>query len=129
MTQNLFIFKLKDMKKLFLFLILISPLMIKAQTTEVENKEKCEEGTARAKADFERGIRKIYHFGLAGSGQWGELMRQNGITVVEKGSLIEKEYECYTAYMKQKIEQEKGFGFFAKIDMQLKNPRQLRGIF
>jgi hypothetical protein len=130
MFDLIFLIKTLDkMKKLFLFLILLSPIMMTAQTTEAENKEKCEEGTERAKTDFNKGIRKIYHFGLIGAGQWGELMRQNGITVVEKGCYVEKEFECYNAYMKMKIEQEKGIGFFTKIDMQLKSPRQLRGIF
>jgi hypothetical protein len=120
------------MKKLILLALLAMPVLMQAQTLPTEGPDKteeCEAGTAKAKKDFDNGIRKIYHFGLVGAGQWGELMRQNGITVVEKGCYVEKQFECYNAYMKQKIEQEKGIGFFTKIDMQLKNPRQLKGIF
>lgn len=91
------------------------PTEVKVETTKTE----CSEARLEAAADFKKGIRKIYLFGLVDDYKYRKLLSDKyNIEARSMGCLVLPEYKCYSDCMEELITQERGFGFFEKIRIE-----------
>ncbi len=100
------------MKKYIFILALCAPILSFGQNIKFH--VPCS-NSEQAERDFKKGIRKQYIFGIAPDYTYCALLRKEGIEPVIQGCVVTAELECYNTVMQQKIEQEKGFGYFSKL--------------
>ena len=82
-------------------------------------KTECSQARLDAAADFKKGIRKIYLFGLVDDYKYRKLLNDKyNIEVHSMGCLVLPEYKCYSDCMEELITQERGFGFFEKVRIE-----------
>lgn len=88
---------------------------VKVETTKTE----CSQARLDAAADFKKGIRKIYLFGLVDDYKYRKLLSDKyNIEARSMGCLVLPEYKCYSDCMEELITQERGFGFFEKVRIE-----------
>lgn len=100
------------MKKLIFILALCAPFLSFGQNIKLH--PPCSD-SKQAEQDFRKGIRRQYIFGIAPDYTYCALLRKAGIEPVVQGCIVTADLECYNTVMRQKIEEEKGFGFFNKL--------------
>ena len=106
---------------LLLSFMLLSSVALFSQDVvkDMPKSEACESGKQQAEADFKRGIRKIYVFGLVIDVKYCRVLREKyNIEAQSKGCLILPELKCYSDCMESLITQERGFGFFEKVRLE-----------
>lgn len=103
--------KSHTLKKLLLLLIVLGFCRHTfAQTDE------CQIGTDSAKADYSKGIMRVYIFGLTNSFTYGKLLKtEYGIDAVYPGCIVERKWDCYTNWMDEKIKAKFSDDIFEKV--------------
>ena len=92
---------------------------IPTQVDKEAPKTECSQARLDAAADFKKGIRKIYLFGLVDDYKYRKLLSDKyNIEVRSMGCLVLPEYKCYSDCMEELITQERGFGFFEKVRVE-----------
>lgn len=82
-------------------------------------KTECTEARDHAAADFKKGIRKIYTFGLVDDVKYRRILSEKyNIDARYMGCLVLPEMMCYSNCMEELIAQERGFGFFEKVRLE-----------
>ncbi len=79
----------------------------------------CSQARLEAAADFKKGVRKIYLFGLVDDYKYRKLLNDKyNIEARSMGCLVLPEYKCYSDCMEELITEERGFGFFEKVRIE-----------
>jgi hypothetical protein len=82
-------------------------------------KTECTEARDHAIADFKKGIRKIYTFGLVDDVKYRRILSEKyNIDARYMGCLVLPDKMCYSHRMEELIAQERGFGFFEKVRLE-----------
>lgn len=107
-------------------LVCFSLLSVVAQNESPKNptdndnhKTECLKTREQAAADFKKGIRKVYLFGLVDDYKYRQVLTdKHGIDARYMGCLVTDELRCYSDFMEEMIAQERGFGFFEKVRVE-----------
>jgi hypothetical protein len=103
--------------KHLLICLFLGAVSLKAQ--EVKNPE-CESAREKAAVDFKNGIRKIYVFGLLPDIKYMRILKDKyDINAVSGGCAVSAELKCYSDGMEELITQERGFGFFQRVRLEV----------
>lgn len=91
--------------KLAIFILLMFPFC----NTTFGQIDGCSMGTASAKADYSKGILRIYVFGLTDSFTFGRILKEDyGIEVLYQGCMVDERLGCYSTFMIEKLKQRFG---------------------
>jgi hypothetical protein len=111
-------------KGFFIFFLLSTAALWGQDVKNMENNTRqnpeCESAREKATADFKKGIRKIYVFGLLPDMKYMHILREKyDINAVSGGCAVTAELKCYSDCMEELITQEKGFGFFQRVKLEV----------
>ncbi|WP_298902700.1 hypothetical protein [uncultured Psychroserpens sp.] len=109
------------MKQLLALSFIFLSLVVNAQQVRIiESEITCESGEDMATKDFDKGIYKVYSFGLLGKIEdygFGEyykdyVFKKYGVLFIHQGCVIVKDEECYTIKMEELLYQKYGKNMF-----------------
>ena len=79
--------------------------------------DQCQIGTDSAKADYKKGILRVYLFGRVSSSTTGKiLMDEYGVEAIDRGCIADQKSICYSEFMKEKIKDKFGRDIFEKVE-------------
>jgi hypothetical protein len=121
-------------KGLFILLLLSTATVWGQDVKNMENSTgqnpECESAREKATADFKKGIRKIYVFGLLPDFKYMRILDEKyDIKAVSGGCAVTSELKCYSDCMEELITQEKGFGFFQRVKLEVSSSKPQNGMF
>jgi hypothetical protein len=112
------------MKIYLIFAFLLSTILSLAAQTE--KPDKCSEMREKVTADFKRGVRKIYVFGLVSNDRFRAVLKNKyDIDAVYMGCLVTADLKCYSDAMEDMIAQERGFGFWEKVRLETETKKMI----
>jgi hypothetical protein len=93
---------------------------VKNIENNADKNPECESAREKAQSDFKKGVRKIYIFGLLPDFKYMNILKDKyGVDAVSGGCMVTPELKGYSDCMEEMITQEKGFGFFQRVKLEV----------